>query len=177
MAESGKYRDLANIVGVRAAPTKGLRKAPRAPLGVQLAIKTAGGKYASDFCSPDEKPSWNIEVYSSLPGQVTVRAANLSSVPEDLPLTLTDLATHSQVNLRKTPSYTYTSGVDESRSFNVSTDKPSLFSKIVQPAACVISRTFGATSPATGAFRSLRDLILNTSFGRRLAQVYYGVSI
>lgn len=177
MAESGKYRDMANAVGVRAEPTKGVRKAPRAPLGVQLAIKTAGSKYASAYCLPDEKPSWDVEVYSAQPGSVTVRAANLSSVPEDLPLTLTDLTTHQQVNLRKTPSYTYTSGVDESRSFNVSTDKPSLFSKITQPAACVISRSLGRDSVVTGLFRHLRDLLMDSSFGRRLAGLYYGVSI
>lgn len=177
MAESGKYRDLANIVGVRAAPPRTLRKAPRAPLGVHLSINKSGGKYATAYCLPDEKPSWDIEVYSAQPGSVTVRAANLSSVPEDLPLTLTDLSTHAQVNLRENPSYTYASGVAESRSFNISTDKPSLLNKVVHPAACVIASVFGPASRTIEMFRTLRDICLNTSLGRRLTRIYYGWTI
>lgn len=173
IAESGKYQDMMNAVGIRSVPPPPILKAPKPPAGVHLSIKNGGAAYASAFSSPEDKPVWDLEVYSASPGSVTVRASNLSSVPSDLPLTLTDQVTRVQVDLRKSPSYTYTSGAGEVRSFQLATEEPSFLTKIIRPTACVMTRVFGNTGRATSLMRQLRDLLLRNSAGRRLTQAYY----
>lgn len=173
IAESGKFVDMMNAVGIRPAPPEPVRKAPRAPEGVHLSIRNGRTSYASTFSPPNEKASWDIDVYASSPGIVTVRASNLASVPDGVSLTLTDLAAGVRTDLRKSPSYTYSSGAGEVRAFNLSTDDAGFFTRVIHPAACRISGAFGSHSRLTGAFRALRDMLLGNPLGRVLAQVYY----
>ncbi|MBI4180244.1 hypothetical protein HY522_12555 [bacterium] len=175
IAQSGKYSDLMNVVGVRPQPTDPIFKAPNSPDGVQLAIRSGDARYSSAFLSGVEEPAWEIEVSSGKAGNVTVRAGNVASVPSDVPLTLTDRTTGIETDLRKNSSYTYSSAAGEVRSFSLAAEEPSLLSKVKLPAVCVIRQTFGSDSFLTRALRNLRDTILSHPVGRRLTKMYYGL--
>ncbi len=178
IAQSGKYADMSNFIGLRPKSEAPVFEAPRAPNGVSLAVREGGERYASLYRPAGaEKPTWSLEVHSASAGVVTVRAGNIASVPADVPLTLTDIKTGAQTDLRRSSSYSYTSLPNETREFSVSTEAPSMWSKlgskVTYPMACVITRTFGSSNAFTNRLRDLRDALLNTSFGRILASAYY----
>lgn len=174
IAQSGRYSDAQNAVGVRAAPPKPVFKSPKPPVGVHLAVTENGAKYASVFSTPQEKNEWDVSVTAVTAGVVTVRAGNIESVPDDVDLTLTDVAAGVQTDLRRSPTYSYYSPAGATRAFRLSTEESGFFRKVKYPAACVIQRTFGSWLGFTGLLRDIRDILMDSSFGRVLTGFYYG---
>ena len=174
IARSGSYSDMSNAIGVRPTSVEPIRKAPKPPAGVHLAIRSAGTGYSSLFASPADPREWEFDVTSTSAGVVHVSAANIESVPDDVPLTLMDQSTGHKVDLRQSASYSYFSGAAESRSFLLSTGGFSVLDKLAYPAACVVRRAVGFDGAVTELLRRWRDGWLANSFGRRLTRTYYG---
>ncbi len=176
IASAGKFTDMMNAVGVRPTPGEAIFKAPRAPSGVHLGIRNGAAVYSSVFCTPKEKAEWQFEVSTASTAMVTVRVSNIGSVPDDIPLTLTDLATGAQTDVRSSPAYSFAARAGDVRYFSLSTEDRGLFGKAKLPAACVVARWVGGRSVVSDFLRRGRDAVLEYPAGRRLAAAYYGAS-
>ena len=176
--------DIDNYVGVRAAGSLTVRDAPASPgggMGLSVAPYGQAGTYALHYAVSPADATWDVNVYSSAVGNVTISASGLSGLPSTVSsLLLQDLTTGTVTDMKTSP-YTYASSAAETRIFHLSATGvlPSSSSsvKAIYPAACLIAKTFNAAGCAGFAhpFRRLRDFLLGSPCGRALVETYYRI--
>ncbi len=113
VARAGDVADSANVCGVGASAVQ----VANPPLGVSPVDLYFVGQDATpmavDVRSGAVAQKWEAVVTTSLPNtQVTVAAPDLSSVPADYAVVLTDKDTGKKTHLRTSSGYTFTSGAD-----------------------------------------------------------------
>jgi subtilisin family serine protease len=122
VARGGGRVDAANYVGVAAEPERLDVEAPPAfGSGVRLDLRRdAGGRYAATFRKPSAGAlEWTFTVDVDAPGEVIVAAPDLSPVPPEYGVVLTDLDARRQVQLRTVSSYRYTAESAGERHFRL----------------------------------------------------------
>jgi len=122
VARSGSRVDAPNYVGVAAEPERLDVEAPPAfGSGVRLDLRTAtGGRYAATFRKPSAGTlEWTFTVAVDAPGEVTIAAPDLSPVPPEYGVVLTDLDARRQTQLRTLSSYRYTAESAGDRHFRL----------------------------------------------------------
>lgn len=113
--EAGDYVDAANIFGVAPGASEGKDvwdvEKPPAP-GMSAGFTREGQLYAQELLSATgDTKSWDFGVKAG-PGQgaVSIAWGDLRSVPRDVTLSLTDLATNKSVFMRTSGGYSYEAG-------------------------------------------------------------------
>lgn len=135
VADAGGYRDRLASFGVAPDAADGyslldLERPP--PFGPNLSVsfpQTAwgrrAGRYAVDLREGNGAPkAWDFDVESNLgAGEVTLSWPDLSSVPADVSLVLTDLETGTRRFLRATGSYRFELGRGGRRALRITADR------------------------------------------------------
>lgn len=131
IVETANGRDSRTAFGVGADDLDGVSKGdvmkpPVGPTGISAYFPRSSwgeqaGNYATDLQAPGASKSWTLDVLCAQPNQqVVLRWPDLSQVPADLPLVLTDDATGQRLVMRTAPSYTFNSGAGGIRRLTIS---------------------------------------------------------
>ncbi len=121
--------DAANYFGVGTEPDRlNVQAPPSFGRAIELSLLGASGDgtpYAAVFRrSSAREPEWEFTVRTSVGGDVTISAPDLSAVPADRRLLLTDLDVGRSVELRTVHSYRYTAPLgDSTRRFRLQVRK------------------------------------------------------
>jgi len=115
-AKAGSRSDLCNYCGVadeQTAQALSIANPPPASGSVDLYFPNQAGPMATDIRpSSEAKLTWNFEVRTDLSDtEVTIGYPDLSVLPNDYRLTLTDLDADKSTYMRTTAGYTYNSGL------------------------------------------------------------------
>lgn len=123
VAQTVEGVDAANYVGVASEPDRLNIEAPPAFLPkVKLDLEAEGTRvpFAAVFRRPSAQPlQWSFTVSTATPGQVTIMAPDLSPVPPQFSVVLTDLDACRKVHLRTAPSYRYVAQRSGERHFRL----------------------------------------------------------
>ncbi len=126
ITEASGTIDRNTIFGVSPDGNSGnVMKPPISPAGLSAYFPTTiwgrmSGHYADDFQSPGETYSWALDVECKQKHQtVTLRWPDLSGVPANMPLFLTDEATGQQIAMRNSRTLTFNSGNGGIRQFSI----------------------------------------------------------
>ncbi|MBI4178216.1 hypothetical protein HY522_02180 [bacterium] len=168
--------DYENFAGIRPtadAAAASYAEPPILPGGVGLSFVESGKRYGQLLKTAGADPAWSVEIQSAAAGPVTVKAANIASLPAGAPVTLRDESTGEVMDLRA-GGYTYESGADEVREFTfaAATLESRPLAKIKLPMACVLARTVDDPD-VVNAFRRVRDFLLRSGLGRAAVVLYY----
>lgn len=126
-ANQGGSSDGANYLGLTQTAASGvdkydLEKPPSFGNTVQSFLTPQGAStaYGVDLRSGNSlREKWNYTVNGLEPGAATINWRGLADVPSRYKLTLLDLSTGRQIDLRSTSSYQFTAGSETSRQFQV----------------------------------------------------------
>ena len=165
-ARNETQSDAQNFVGVmtNAAGIAESRvyEAPAAPIkgALSLSIKeTINGQpanLATSYTGKLSKKSWTVEVYSKSKGAVTLTWPNLASVPKNVQFRVTDLATKTTKNLRRTSGYTFQAEDRMTRTFLVEME-PGLAARPTIGAVLATRSGRSSDSPLTIAYTLAGD--------------------
>ncbi|MCX7598961.1 MAG: carboxypeptidase regulatory-like domain-containing protein, partial [Armatimonadetes bacterium] len=113
-ARAGDRADHCCAVGVRSTgPALAVEKPPAMPNSVYVAVTSATGEALSRSVLASGRTSyeWDLVVTTDIPDtDVAVALPDLSKLPKDLQVTLTDLETGKSVYMRTTSQYVFRSG-------------------------------------------------------------------
>jgi len=113
-ARAGSKADRCCAVGVRSSgPGLAVEKPPAMPNSVYVAVTSAAGEPLARSVLPAGRTSyeWDLVVTTDIPDtDVAVVLPDLSKLPKDLQVTLTDLDTGKAVYMRTTSQYLFRSG-------------------------------------------------------------------
>lgn len=113
-ASAANLHDRFNYCGVASRDTARSLEIPNPPIrsgGLDLYFPSSNNQMATAFARPGGEPSWQFDVYCGMPGvDVAIAWPDLSVVPAQCGLTLTDLDTEASVNMRTARTYTFTAG-------------------------------------------------------------------
>ncbi|MBM3500128.1 MAG: hypothetical protein FJX74_15840, partial [Armatimonadetes bacterium] len=145
IARSGAGADAANYIGVAAQPERlAVASPPAFASGVRLELSGRGGPQAAVFRKPTAgRLQWRFTVTTDAAGDVTVATPDLSSVPPEYSVVLTDLGTGRQTQLRTVASYRYTADGPGERRFDL-TVKPNTAALMVSSLTATPTRLGGA---------------------------------
>ncbi len=128
-ARQGSMLDHQNFVGIASNSTDArilrMPEPPQAPQGsLQLAIEgqTANGQpqmLSRSFAERAGRQEWKVSVTSPESGEVTLNWPNINSVPRNVRLRLTDLATQTVRDLRVSNNYTFRMDQPGTREFKL----------------------------------------------------------
>jgi surface antigen len=116
IAGAGRLTDASNFVGQMKA--EAALQAANPPLIAKdyvdlYMLDAQGRRQAVSLAAAGAQTSWDVCVETNLPGaEVTVRFPDLSAVPRNLALTLTDLDAGKTLNMRTSAGYAFTAGQD-----------------------------------------------------------------
>lgn len=177
-ATAGRLTDTSNYVGQM--KTDAALQAANPPLigkdYVDLYLLDAKGqRQAVSLAAAGGQTTWDVCVETNLPGaEVTVRFPDLSAVPRDLALTLTDLDAGKTLNMRTSAGYSFTAGPDlTTRHLRVAATPRTgpalaLSGIAVQPTRETVTVTYTLSAPAEVEVR-----VLNLA-GRTIATIPQG---
>ncbi len=145
VARSGTRTDAANFIGVAAQPERlEVASPPAFGPGVRLDLTCNGGPRSAVFKRPSGGAvRWTFTVTADAPGEVTVATPDLSPIPPEYSVVLTDLDANAQTPLRTVPSYRYTATSAGERHFAL-TVKPSGAALVVSSLSTTPTRQGGA---------------------------------
>ncbi|MGQ9731749.1 MAG: S8 family serine peptidase [Candidatus Zipacnadales bacterium] len=114
IARTARSVDVTNYFGVATMPARfDIEAPPDFAEGVQLHFRdsrNAQRNYAALFKRPSgSRTTWTFKVRSDIAGDVIISTPDLSAVPREYALTLTDIESGRSVQLRTTSSYRYVS--------------------------------------------------------------------
>lgn len=176
VAEADGRADACNFLGIAgeaAVAALKIANPPLRPEGADLYFPTADRLMAADvrpLASTDLQ--WNFVVASASDGQVTLSFPDLSSVPAEYRLTLTDVAAGKSLNMRTSHAYQY-SGVG-TRAFRIDVTRgngntltvSTADARQLNSAAAIVAYTLSTAADVTVEVRNIA--------GRRVAQLACG---
>lgn len=129
-ARSNDEIDDQNFVGV-AASTRSINEltiyeppmGPRQNLGVSIsAPKISDTRLAQAMSTTTGQQEWSVLVQNKKGGQTTLTWPNMSTVPKNVRFRLTDVATGTSRDMRRSSGYTFTSEANTTREFKISAE-------------------------------------------------------
>ncbi len=174
--ECGGSRDEANYFGVRSS---GAVVIPNPPMPARLVdlcfVRAEGRPLGGDLRAPGEPLSWELAVSGALAGEtVTLRWPDLSGVPRNLSLILTDTATGKRVSLRTAQQYAYQAGEAETRRLRLEATEGGVGAMTVAGLSAVPTANGGVTAQYTlSRSAAVEATVLNIA-GRTVRSVARG---
>jgi len=149
VARAGDSLDAANYFGVASVPRQfDVPAPPRFGSSVRLDLRRGSGEdgaYAAVFRSTSaRKAAWEFSVYSAGVSEVTVSTPDLSAIPPDYGVVLTDEHTGRSTELRTVPTYRYAVSPEPSERVFRLTVRP-------RSSALVVSSLTAASTASGGA--------------------------
>ncbi|MCW5939791.1 MAG: hypothetical protein KF884_00295 [Fimbriimonadaceae bacterium] len=167
-ARSANGIDPQNFIGVVADSKKAkelqIRKPPAAPrqnveLYVEQALDGKPTRMAYSFATRQGRTSWDVKVKVREPGEVTLTWPNLPSMPRNVRMRLTDLATNETRDLRAVSGYTFKMAEAGVREFKV-TSEIGGSSRPVIGSVLVSNDGRGPSSPVTLSYALSADALV-----------------